>query len=264
MTATHIHQAPAGRSGPPRLAFPNPNFVRYDITGAEIRESRGCAKGPFKTGVPVNGRDSGTDSGFRLRDIEQDGGSGFFADTHTTAFPAGAIRGQLLPSERTVKPPGRFDAILKVNANAAGPVSPTGQAGVGQQGATGFYDIKINVAENTICYGIDLFGFKDRNNGGRYFSPAKTATHIHQAAPGANGPPRIALLNPLSQPDGVRRSGDCIKGPFTTGILANGTDTGSASGFTLQQIVDNPSAFFADSHTESNQAGAVRGQVQRV
>lgn len=264
VTATHIHQAPVGRAGPPRLAFPNPTFVRNDTNGVEIRESIGCAQGPFRTGVAPNGTDTGSASGFTLKTLEQDGGSGFFADTHTRAFPAGAVRGQLLASEVAVKPPKRFDAILRVNALPENVVSPTNQTGVGQQGARAAYDIKINVEENTICYGIDLFNAADFENGGRYFSPAKTATHIHQAAAGANGPPRIALYNPKPQPDGIRRSGDCIKGPFTTGILNNGTDTGSNSGFTLQQIVDNPSGFFADTHNEANQAGIVRGQIERV
>ena len=154
VTATHIHQAPAGSAGPPRIAFPNPTFVRTNQLGQEIRESRGCAAGPFRTGVnaPNTTTDTGTASGFRLRDIETNGGSGFFTDTHTVDFPAGAIRGQLLRSEVAVKAPKRFDAILKVHANPDEVVAPapSNAAGVGQPGASGFYDIKINVAENTV------------------------------------------------------------------------------------------------------------------
>lgn len=84
VTATHIHQAAAGASGPPRLAFPNPEYVRNDITGAEVRQTKGCMKGPFTTGVnlPNSETDSGTESGFTLSDI-QENPSDFFADTHT-------------------------------------------------------------------------------------------------------------------------------------------------------------------------------------
>lgn len=65
---------------------------------------------------------------------------------------------------------------------------------------------------------------------GNYSSPARTATHIHQAVKGRSGPPRIAFPNP--QPlygEGLeefswRYSLGCQRGPFTTGILVNGSE----------------------------------------
>lgn len=86
LTATHIHEAPKGVSGPPRLAFPNP------IGPDEKRVSYGCLTGPFKTGVPVDGKDSG--EGFHVKQIVENP-AGFFADTHTKQFVLGAVRGQL-------------------------------------------------------------------------------------------------------------------------------------------------------------------------
>merc|ERR1712183_999709 len=41
LTATHLHQAPAGSAGPPRIAFPNPEL------GGKYANSIGCMKGPF-------------------------------------------------------------------------------------------------------------------------------------------------------------------------------------------------------------------------
>jgi hypothetical protein len=98
---------------------------------------------------------------------------------------------------------------------------------------------------------------------GPYSSPAVTATHIHEAALGASGPPRIAFPNPEpadSGPEVVKRSAGCISGPFSTGILAEGLDTGS--GFTLAQIEANPAGFFTDSHTAVSVPGVVRAQLQ--
>lgn len=86
-TATHIHESPAGESGPPRLAFPNPE----DAGDGTLRSS-GCMQGPFTTGIEVDGADTG--SGFSLAQIEADP-AGFATDTHTSAFVAGAVRGQL-------------------------------------------------------------------------------------------------------------------------------------------------------------------------
>lgn len=91
-----------------------------------------------------------------------------------------------------------------------------------------------------------------------------TATHIHEAAIGSAGPPRLAFPNPEpadSGPEVVKRSSGCLQGPFTTGIEAdNGTDTGS--GFTVAQIEANPAGFFTDSHTAVSVAGVVRAQLQ--
>jgi len=103
---------------------------------------------------------------------------------------------------------------------------------------------------------------------GAYQSPAKTATHIHQAAVGRAGPPRLAFPNPVNSAGELgddlelRYSYGCLKGPFTTGILANGTDT--ASGFTIKALEENPTGFFADTHTAEFVAGAVRGQLKVV
>lgn len=93
---------------------------------------------------------------------------------------------------------------------------------------------------------------------GAYQSTAKTATHIHEAPFGSTGPPRIALPNPIGD-DQLRRSMGCMTGPFTTGILANGVDTGT--GFTLAQIEANPAGFFTDAHTAMFVPGVVRGQL---
>lgn len=52
------------------------------------------------------------------------------------------------------------------------------------------------------------------------------------------------------------------KGPFTTGVMANGQDSGT--GFSLRQIEADPAAFFGDSHTADFTAGVVRGQLTQV
>ncbi|KAJ4364747.1 hypothetical protein N0V95_000694 [Ascochyta clinopodiicola] len=87
LTSTHIHEAVKGRSGPPRIAFPNP------AGPDERRVSTGCVTGPFKTGI--NGTD-GTDTGaaFHVRQIVANP-AGFFTDSHTRQFVPGAVRGQL-------------------------------------------------------------------------------------------------------------------------------------------------------------------------
>ncbi|WWC63718.1 uncharacterized protein I303_106323 [Kwoniella dejecticola CBS 10117] len=277
-TATHIHQPAKGSAGPPRIAFPNPEKVGFDRNGAELRHSKGCLKGPFRTNITANGADTGSDSGFSLKDIEESPSS-FFADTHTAQYTSGAVRGQLLASEVPVKKPDYFTSTLRTEATGNQVVNGSSVSVPGSDSTKAVYTLHINSDEEIVCYEIAVEGFPEDQE---YYSPAKTATHSHSGVFGQTGPPRLAFKNPepvkgdwkltslvksllgKKETGGVRASSACIKGPFTTGLLdVNGTDTGSASGFTLKQLEDNPSAFNADFHTSGFVAGAVRGQLYR-
>ncbi|MFC7572722.1 sortase domain-bontaining protein [Klenkia terrae] len=87
-TATHIHEASVGQAGPPRIALPDPED---DGTGTLV--SSGCR--PFTTRLAPQGTDTG--QGFTLDQIETNP-SAFSTDTRTSAFAAGAVRGQLVES----------------------------------------------------------------------------------------------------------------------------------------------------------------------
>lgn len=80
----------------------------------------------------------------------------------------------------------------------------------GLPGAVGFYDLGINTDMDMICYNIRLVNYR-----GGYESAAATATHIHEAAAGQNGPPRIAFPNPTPKGDDFVSVG-CLSGTFTT------------------------------------------------
>ena len=149
--------------------------------------------------------------------------------------------------------PFHFTSTYTVQAEPGQVVNGTTPTG-GLAGASGIYAFGINSVENTICYNITLYNFR-----GNFQSPALTATHIHEAAKGASGPPRIAFPNPVGD-DKVRRSIGCVTGPFATGVKAtDGSDTGAA--FHVSQIEKNPAAFFADAHSSLAVPGAVRGQL---
>ncbi|KAH7157220.1 hypothetical protein EDB81DRAFT_945557 [Dactylonectria macrodidyma] len=125
----------------------------------------------------------------------------------------------------------------------------------GLPNAKGIFNFGLNSKEDIICYNITLLGFR-----GNYQSLALTATHIHEGVKGKAGPPRIVFANPVGD-DRRRNSVGCVKGPFLTGILTDGVDTGT--GFTVKKIEDNPTNFFADSHSSLAVPGAVRGQLDR-
>jgi hypothetical protein len=104
---------------------------------------------------------------------------------------------------------------------------------------------------------------------------------------GRNDPPRIAFSNPTvtSPIDGFGRrvSIECVTGPFTTGIMPNGSESillpsrrserllkadnfvlpaDTGTGFSLAQIKANPPALFIDVHIARFTAGAIPGQVE--
>ena len=175
-----------------------------------------------------------------------------------SVLTAGAVLlgGGTALADTPVDEPESFTSMFTAMATPDMVIGMNGQPAPGQPGATGTFNYRINSDEDVICYDLTLSGVT-----GEYMSPARTATHIHQAAEGAAGPPRIALPNPEGDGE-TRTSSGCLQGPFTTGVMANGQDTGT--GFTVKQIEENPSAFFGDSHTAQYTAGVVRGQLMAV
>ncbi|PWD52572.1 hypothetical protein C8046_14425 [Serinibacter arcticus] len=161
-------------------------------------------------------------------------------------------------ADTEVAEPDSFTSAFTVMATPGAVINNDGVAVPGEEGAMGEFTFRINSDLDIICYDITLTGVT-----GDYQSPARTATHIHEAAIGQPGPPRLAFPNPAPVGDGPRTSSGCMQGPFTTGVTSDaGADTGE--GFTLAQIEANPAGFTGDSHTVDFPAGVVRGQLTQI
>lgn len=172
---------------------------------------------------------------------------------------AGSVMSAAPASAETEVPrPSSFTSAYTVMATPDTIIDTEGNPADGQPGATGTFDFMINSDEEIICYDITVTGVT-----GEYESPAKTATHVHEANAGEGGPPRLSFPNPEGSGE-TRTSSGCLQGPFTTGLddEESGEDTGT--GFSLAQIEANPAGFSADTHTADFAAGAVRGQLQSV
>merc|ERR1711971_363196 len=157
--------------------------------------------------------------------------------------------------EKCMDGPFEFTSTYSVVATPDQVVNSDNEFTGGLEGTKGFYEYGINSKEDYICWNIVLENFR-----GEYQSAADTATHIHEAPAGQAGPPRLAFPNPVPVGDGKKRiSIGCMMGPYETGIVSNGQDTGA--GFTVKQIEDNPSAFFTDVPSSLAVPGAVRGQL---
>lgn len=154
-----------------------------------------------------------------------------------------------------VDEPDSFTSMFTVTATPDMVVGPDGPV-AGEPGASGVFNFRINSAEEIICYDIELAGVTPP-----YESPAITATHVHEAAAGSAGPPRLVFPNPDEE---TLTSSGCMQGPFETGLTDDATGEDTAAGFSLAQIEADPSAFFADTHTSAFAAGAIRGQLSEM
>lgn len=86
--------------------------------------------------------------------------------------------------------PFNFTSTFNIVATPDQVVNGTTPTG-GLPGTLGFFNFGINSDMDLICWSIKLVGFR-----GEYQSPARTATHVHEAARGRSGPPRLAFPNP--------------------------------------------------------------------
>jgi hypothetical protein len=163
-----------------------------------------------------------------------------------------ALLGPAAHASSEVDRPERFTSAYTAWADAA----QVADGGPGEKGATGNFMFWINSDLEVICYDIVLEGVT-----GNYQSPA--ATHLHQAASGEAGLPRIAFRNPDPAGEGTRSSSGCMKGPFVTGVLDDEGNVQSED-FSLARIEADPTAFFVDAHTRQHPDGVVRGQLTQV
>ena len=102
---------------------------------------------------------------------------------------------------------------------------------------SGTSEFKINTTKKKICYEIDVSNLSSPPLG--YGGGA----HIHKGPPGEDGPIKITL-KPPSGTDG--QSSDCLR----------------AKRGLLEAILENPSDYYVNIHTQNHEVGEVRGQLE--
>lgn len=167
-----------------------------------------------------------------------------------TAVGIGALA---LPAQADtqVPRPDSFTSTFTVQASSAEVAADLS----GDSQASASFVLELNSELDVLCYSITTRGVTPP-----YESPARTATHLHEAPAGKSGPPRIAFVDPSSgDEDAPRTSAECVQGPFTSGVTADGADTGA--GFTVAELEADPAAYYVDIHTTQFPGGALRGQL---
>ena len=112
-------------------------------------------------------------------------GSAFLAAS-ALAAPLEERHNNKFPGGRIVAEPKYFTSAVSTRAVPGAVIANDGTPTPGQANAFGHFSYKLNSNEDIICWDI-----RTVNVTGEYQSPAVTATHIHEGAVGAAGPPRI-------------------------------------------------------------------------
>jgi len=150
--------------------------------------------------------------------------AGYYVNVHTSDFPAGAVRGQLVA---TTAP-----TVLRTSLSGANEVDSHGAANKGSATGSGSATVTVDAGLNRICYTIAVTGVT---------LPA-AAAHIHVGAAGANG----NVVVPLTAPDASGKASGCVSNVAADLIVA---------------IAANPAGYYVNVHTSDFPAGAVRGQL---
>ena len=151
--------------------------------------------------------------------------SAFYVNVHTSAFPAGAVRGQLQPAARE-------DALLTTRVSGAEEVGPEGELDVGDSDGAGVATVAVSTSARRVCFELWVHDV---------VLPA-VAAHIHGAPPGVNG----SVVVPLRAPDGAGRASGCAR---------------RLDRSLVEDLVDDPSSYYVNVHTSDFPDGAVRGQL---
>jgi hypothetical protein len=152
--------------------------IQLPATAAHIHEGAAGVSGDIVVTLPTPGADGVADScvggldAMLLQDIH-DNPADYYVNVHTGEFPAGAVRGQLMPAVT-------LWAGLDGASEVPGPGDPDGQ---------GFARQEFFVDGGAVC------GFVDSSDIG-----APTMAHIHVGAVGVAGPPVVTL--PAANADG--------------------------------------------------------------
>jgi len=225
-TGLHIHNAPVGQNG----------SIVLDTT-ITIANAVNAAAGTGKITRVVNYASTDT-NGIRFVTGLLATPENYYVNIHTTAQPAGFMRGQLQASRLIFRPvmSTAFE-VPPINLDAEGAALIEVQVTRDGQGA---------ITSGTVTFDVDY----------RYPSPVTiTGLHIHNGAAGVNGPIVIDT--------GINGAATAITNA-TRGNIFRVVEVNTPAGIAaLNGLFSDPTQFYVNMHTTVNPGGVIRGQLSR-
>lgn len=225
-TGLHIHRGPAGANGP---------VVIGALTSADQFTDAG-GQGTVRRQAQV-APDSA--SGLAaLRDM-MSAPEEFYVNLHTSADPAGAIRGQLQRAESIVL------MTLLSPLNEVPPIMDLDASGVASIVALRTFDGSGNLTSGQVTFEVD------------YNFPAPvtfTGLHIHEGAADESGPVVIS--------SGLSSTPSADSGAGTIRMEAEIDVTSERAVDELNDLFAEAPGYYVNLHTTDNPSGALRGQLR--
>jgi len=164
----------------------------------------------------------------------------YYANIHTTEFPGGAARGQLIPAVGRVL----MGVMTSENEVPAPPVQATGMAVVVALAAVD----PAGKATSGEVYISSTYNMEDRGT--------FTGFHIHPGLPGSTGPAVLGAALPAGL--AIDPSGSGSLGPFPVEM----DPTNANSVLTFSNLFLNPGGDYINVHTNQHGGGVMRAQLR--
>lgn len=236
ITGLHIHNAAAGTAGPiviPTDINGSDNSIAVDVNGrVRIRKQVQFPSAAVTTAA--------------IQDLLAHP-QNYYVNLHTSANPAGAMRGQLVPADSTV---------VAGTMTAANEVPPTSAKGSALASVAVFRgtDANGNVQLAAALFNVDYSGFDP----GTMF----TGMHIHNGKAGSNGPVVINTGISAANPVTVDSSGG---GNLNFLVPMSPLDANFATETaTVNSLFLTPANQYINLHTQAFPGGAVRDQLHSL
>jgi hypothetical protein len=132
---------------------------------------------------------------------------------------------------------------LEAGLNGAKEVSPQGEQGVGDPNGRGSAVIRVNVADQRLCFDLSWRGIAP-----------PSAAHVHKGDPGAAGAVAVGLFTTGDEsvqgeqdlPDNIKQVSGCVR------VVDEAV---------LRDIKNNPRDYYVNIHNDEFANGAIRGQL---
>ncbi|MCI0392324.1 MAG: CHRD domain-containing protein [Acidobacteria bacterium] len=234
-----------------------PGGANITVVGLHIHEGAINANGPVRFDAGLSGTNTLTLTGgvgiINLNAVTVDvvvlgrllaKPSGWYINLHTSANPAGAIRGQMLRLVETAA-----NTVALTTAQEVNPPAPL------PNNASGTGTITVNPVRNPatgeITGGAVIFTVQ-------FDLPADSTIvglHIHEQVAGMNGP--VVIDTGFS---GTNRLVSATgKGTVSQEVLITATSLPA-----FRRLIANPTGFYFNLHTLANTAGVIRGQLTAI
>jgi uncharacterized protein (TIGR03437 family) len=235
-TGFHIHNGGAGINGPV--------IINTGIgSGANSVTADPSGTGNLTYEVPVSSTDASFATEVGTINSLFTSPSNQYINIHTTVFGGGVMRDQLKTTDR---------AVFQVNLSPANETPPI--AGLAANAQTSIPVYLLRNADGTVAAGTIIF---DVNFRGFPASTTITGLHIHQSPVGVAGS--------IVFPTDVNATTNKVVTDTGNGNIFKIVTIATATGITaLNQLVKDPSGFYANMHTTVNAGGAMRDQLAAV